>query len=64
MHHGRYAALALVAGSVAAGCAIGVLVERNPAAQALLGTGERDAPEFQRLKAALPALAPPPNGQR
>ncbi|MBI4542916.1 MAG: hypothetical protein HY705_07795 [Gemmatimonadetes bacterium] len=64
MHPGRYAALALVAGSLAAGCAIGVLVERNPAAQSLLVTGERDAPEFRRLKAALRTLPPPADGRQ
>lgn len=37
------------------------LIARTPAAQALLATGTRDAPEFGRLKDAVSGLPPPPD---
>ena len=39
------------------------LIARTPEAVALEQTGEHDAPEFQRLKAALTRLPPPPDRQ-
>lgn len=41
----------------------GALIARTPEAVALEQTGEHDAPEFQRLKAALTRLPPPPDRQ-
>ncbi|MEK6609354.1 MAG: M48 family metallopeptidase [Gemmatimonadota bacterium] len=40
---------------------VNALIARTPASQALLATGTRDAPEFQRLKAAVRQLPPPPD---
>jgi predicted Zn-dependent protease len=37
------------------------LIARTPEAVALEQTGEHDAPEFQRLRAALTRLPPPPD---
>jgi predicted Zn-dependent protease len=38
---------------------VNALIAQRPEAQALLEAGERDAPEFQRLKAAVSSLPPP-----
>lgn len=43
---------------------VNALIARTPAAQALLTSGTRDAPEFERLKAAVSRLPPPPDRQQ
>ncbi len=43
---------------------VNALIQARPDAVAALGTGQRAAPEFDRLKAAVRRLPPPPDAQR